>query len=118
MIVFEEPDMDLPLNLKPCVGCKQLKVLHSGDYCNDCAAKWEPTHGCSYFRVDPQSVGDIMDATGIDASYLKAKADVAFAKHCSYVVYYVKGEWRDITVDEGFHLPSLMLRLFEREGSE
>lgn len=107
--------MDRPLNLKPCIGCKELKVLHSGDYCKDCAIKWEPMDGDSYFLVVPSSVSDIMEATGIDGAYLNAKQEAAFEKHCKYVVYHSKGEWKEITIDDGFHLPTVMKRLFERE---
>lgn len=105
--------MDPSLYLKPCIGCHKRKVFHPGDYCKDCAIKW--VSGDSYFVVTTSSIGDIMEATGIDGSYLKAKSDLAFEKHCAYVVYHTNGEWKDITVSDGFHLPTIMRRLFERE---
>jgi len=117
MIIFEEPELDTP-SLQPCVSCKKHKVIHPGDYCNSCALKWEPVFGDSYFLVIPSSVADIMEATGIDGAYLNAKQERAFEKHCKYVVYFHKGEWREIVISDGFHLPTIMKRIFERDNDQ
>lgn len=108
--------MDKLLNLKPCAGCKKQKVLNPGDYCIACALKWEPMPGDSYFIVTPNTLADIVEATGIEGSYLKAKQEHAFEKNCKYVVYYSKGEWKEIVINDSFHLPTVMKRLFEREN--
>jgi hypothetical protein len=60
-------------------------------------------------------MGDVHEISGIEIPYLKAKSEKAFEKNCSYVVYHSKGEWKEITIDDGFHLPTVMKRLFERE---
>ena len=104
-------------NLLPCVGCKQLKVLKLGDYCVSCALEWHPKDD-EYFVVNSKNLDEVSAATGATKKYLNAKQAAAFEKHCSYVVYCIRDEWKEILVNEGFHLPTIMKRLFERENKQ
>jgi hypothetical protein len=101
---------------KPCVSCGRLKVINAGDYCKDCAAKWRDDP--EYFVVDPKSAADIHEISGIMVSYLMAKQERAFEDNCVYVIFYAGGKWKEVTVAERFHLPTVMKRLISRLESE
>lgn len=105
--------MDRPLNLKPCQRCKKKKVLHPGDYCNLCATQWE-SRTSEYFVVNPETLDDVAEVSGVDRAYLKAKQESAFERACVYVIFYGKETWNEIVISERFYLPKVMENLLSR----
>lgn len=101
------------MELVPCAGCGIAKVLKTGDYCIACALKWEPRTP-DYIIIGPGTIDEAADSSGIAKAYLKAKSDEAFENYQSYVIYPVKDEWREITISDRLHVPTVMKHLLEK----
>jgi hypothetical protein len=112
MIIFEEPEMATH-NFLPCANCNQKRVVKPGDWCNQCAMRWERKVS-EYFVVDPQSISDVHEISGISRSYLNAKQERAFEKNCKYVVFYAQGKWKEVVISDRFHLPTVMKNILSR----
>jgi hypothetical protein len=105
-------DTHTELNLLPCSGCKELKVLKLGDYCRECALEPEPV----WFEVTPGSLDRIARLSGMAREFLNAKQEKAFENFQRYVVYYADGKWQDITISERFSTAIIMRNLFKKLG--
>ena len=95
-----------------CAACGRQKVLKTGDYCLRCALI--DMGGRQYHIVNEDNVSKVVEATGIDGSFLLAKYRNLHELKCFYVLFFARGEWQDIVIDERFHVPSVMKHLFDR----
>lgn len=104
----------MDLKLYPCERCRKLKVLKPGDYCLPCAQMWDPDPELEYIVLEPDTIDDAAEISGLGREYLKAKFTEAWEQYQAYVIYFARDEWHEITISERFHLPTVMKNLMAK----
>lgn len=119
-------DEDVPMPPKPkfnrCRCCGREKVIRPGDYCTSCSLSMNDLAASeAYIIVEPHTLGDTAQKTGVAKSFLKAKMEQAETMNCQYIIFRhptLKDNWQDVVVDKYFYLPRVMQSLFERLEDE
>ena len=112
---LNDEDLDMPPKLNPCRSCGKDKVVKPGDYCRECAVDFYAVVSMDkYIIVEPLTMADTAEKTGVDWSFLKAKYEQLNTLQCHYVLFQLNGKWADIVVDKHFYLPRVMQTVFEK----
>lgn len=98
-----------------CRSCGKNRVVRPGDYCRKCAVvPNDDVANERYIIVEPHTMEDTAEKTGIALPYLRSKFTHVSTMQCYYVLYKINGDWRDVVVDKQFYLPRAMQTIFER----